>query len=166
MELINTYKSKISENRIQQDIFFAQIDNNTSQTDTIFKQIDKRFVQFYFCTKGNVTFHFSDNYQRPLQDGKGFVIFNSVESLPLQLSVAQHSKMSLIVISIQKLHFIFNENSSHLAVFNSENNTKLYEEIKLSNIVRQILFQMENYSLKDEFKNIYLAGKLNELFLY
>ena len=60
MDLKNTHKSKINEYKLSTDVFIAQIDNFTASTDTILKGIDKRYIQFYFCTKGSLTFNFNN----------------------------------------------------------------------------------------------------------
>ena len=60
MNIKNTHKSIIKEYNISQDVYIAQLDNNTEATDTILKGIDKRYIQFYFCTKGSLTFNFNN----------------------------------------------------------------------------------------------------------
>lgn len=166
MHLKNTYKSIISETRIKENIFFAEIENYTQQTDTITKKIDSRFIQFYFCSKGSIMFHFSEHYQKPLLEERGFVLYNSEKEIPLQLSVASKSKLSIIALHIDKLHRIFAESDTSISLFNTEIQTKFYDEFQISQSLKNVLTQIEQSQFSDKLKPLFLEGKLYEMLVY
>ncbi|MFV0503608.1 MAG: hypothetical protein ACK5LT_06530, partial [Lachnospirales bacterium] len=85
-KLENTHKSKVSEYWPEADIYVSYIDNYTAFTDTLTRKIEKKYIQFYFCTKGGMTFHFNNGgYNIGLTDGLSFLIYNSNLELPLYL---------------------------------------------------------------------------------
>lgn len=162
----NTFKSKIFEEQIESDIFWAQIDNATEITDTIEKNIDSRFVQFFFCTKGNVMFHFSEFYKRPLTENNGFIVYNSEQNLALRLSVSSKSKLAIAVISIQKLHHFFTHSQQEIPFLSKEKNVKFYESFVLSAQIKSVIHQIEHFSMQESLKKHFLYTKLSELLIY
>lgn len=162
----NTFKSKIFEEQIESDIFWAQIDNATEITDTIEKNINSRFVQFFFCTKGNIMFHFSEFYKKPLTESNGFIVYNSEQNLALRLSVSSKSKLVIAVISIQKLHQFFTHSQQEIPFLSEEKNVKFYESFILSAPIKSVIHQMEHISVQENLKKHFLYTKLSELLIY
>jgi AraC family transcriptional activator of pyochelin receptor len=162
----NTYKSKVTEYQFDSEIYLAFVDNNTAFTDTLTRDIDKRFVQFYFCTKGNLTFHFNEgSYQIGLQDGSSFLIYNPTLELPLNVSLSADSKVCMVYVSVDKLHQLFSENNIRSEFLNStKNSTKYYSQQFFSTTIRMVLNQIENNNLNAHFVNLYILGKIYELF--
>src|SRR5690606_30876560 len=101
--LENTYKSKVSEYWPDEGVYVAYVDNHTAFTDTLTRKIDQRFIQFYFCTKGGMTFHFNNgNYKIGLNDGLSFLIYNPTMELPLNLSLNADSKVCMVFRSEER----------------------------------------------------------------
>lgn len=163
MEIKNTYKSKIFEKRIGSDILYASIDNNTTQTDTIAKNVGERFVQFYFCLKGNVTFHFSNNYNKVLEKNQSFLIYNPEKSLPLQLSVSSKSQLHLMMVSVTELHHFFHSKVEDSFLYDTKK--VVYEEHSVSNDMKNIFFQLSHIKLNKAFEDLYFQTKISELIL-
>ncbi len=165
-KLKNTYKSKIKEYWLGSDIYLAHIDNNTAFTDTITKGIDKKFIQFYFCTKGAMTFNFNNgNYKINLNDGFSFLIYNPSLELPLNLSINSDSKVCIVFVSVEKLHSLFTDNNIRAEFLNNTKTpAKYYNQQSVSTTIRMVLNQIENHNLNPHFENLYVLGKVYELF--
>lgn len=167
MELKNTFKSRIKENRVGHDFYLAQIDNYTELTDTINKPIDKRFVQFYFCTRGMATFHFDEEQDVQLiKEGNSLLLFNPVIPIPVNISLSKKSKLIIYVVDIEFMELLFSRYKSFLPMFENNAISSVHKERMLSVQEKMILSQLENYSVKKEFENLYLTSKLNELLVY
>ncbi|MGM5630166.1 AraC family transcriptional regulator [Apibacter raozihei] len=166
MDLKNTFKSRIRENKIGKDIYLAQIDNYTIFTDTISKPVGKRFIQFYFCTKGRATFHFENKDQYLMKEGYSLLLFNSEIDIPINISLAKKSKLIIFVITLNKMEEIFTGFEDKLPFHESLTARTLYKEKLLSVPEKLIITQLENFSLDSDFENMYLSLKLHELLLH
>lgn len=162
----NTYKSKVTEYAFGCEMFLAFVDNQTAFTDTLSRGIEKRFVQFYFCTKGSLNFNFNKgSYQISLYDGASFLIYNPMVELPLNANLSADSKVCMIYVSVDKLHELFSEyNIRSEFLNNTKSNTKYYNQQFFSTTIRMVLNQIENNNLNAHFVNLYILGKIYELF--
>ena len=144
MDLKNTHKSKINEYKLSTDVFIAQIDNFTASTDTILKGIDKRYIQFYFCTKGSLTFNFNNGiYKINLNEGKSFLFYYPTLDIPLSLNINAESKVYIVVLSIQKLHQLFAEYQIQNNLISSMTQEKFYIEREIGPAIKLVLNQIE-----------------------
>ncbi|MBA5628542.1 helix-turn-helix domain-containing protein [Moheibacter lacus] len=165
-KLENTHKSRVSEYWPDSEMYVAYVDNNTAFTDTLSRKIEKKYIQFYFCTKGGMTFHFNNGgYNISLADGSSFLMYNSKMELPLNLSLNADSKVCMIFVSVEKLHHLFSNHNIRAEFLNSSNsNEKYYNQQAFSTTVRMVLNQIENHNLSTHFENLYVLGKVFELF--
>lgn len=165
-KLKNTHKSKISEYWPENDVYVAYVDNNTAFTDTLTRNIDKKFIQFFFCTKGGMTFHFNNGgYNIALNEGLSFLIYNPNLELPLNLNLNADSKVCIVFVSVEKLHDLFSNHNIRAEFLNSSKNpSKYYNQQVFSTTVRMVLNQIENQNLSTHFENLYVLGKVYELF--
>lgn len=164
-KLENTYKSKVKEFWPDGDLYVAYVDNFTAFTDTLTRQIEKKYIQFYFCTKGAMTFNFNDgNYKISLQDNSSFLLYNPSTELPLNLSLNADSKVFIVFISVEKLHHLFSQHNIRAEFLNNTKTpTKFYNQQFFSTTIRMVLNQIENNNLNQHFENLYLLGKTYEL---
>lgn len=166
MDLKNTFKSRIRENKISDKIYLAQIDNYTDVTDTISKPVEKEFVQMYFCIKGTATFHFARNEIYSMEKESTLLIFHPKQNVPINISLAKKSNLIIIVIKIQELEKIFSEYTYKLPFYENAKYKCLFREKLLGIQERQILSQLKDFIIDEEFKNIYLKTKIIEIFLF
>lgn len=163
MEIKNTYKSRIYERKIAEDIFYASIDNTTTQTDTLFKNINERFIQFYFCLKGKITFHFQENYSKVLEENRSFLIFHPNGNLPLQVSVSARSKLNLLVLSVSEMHQLFHYGLMSDSLFDYKQ--QVYENHAVSHEMKYVFSQIENSANLHNFEDLYFRNKITEMLL-
>ena len=165
MDLKNTHKSKINEYKLSTDVYIAQIDNFTESTETILKGVDKRYIQFYFCTKGSLTFNFNNGiYKINLNEGKSFLFYYPTLNIPLSLNINAESKVYIVVLSIQKLHQLFAEYQIKNDLIDSMTQDKFYIEREIVPSIKLVLNQIEQMKLSPQFQNLFLIGKMYELF--
>lgn len=165
MDLKNTHKSKIKEYKLFADAYLAQIDNFTDSTESILKGIDKRYIQFYFCTKGSLTFNFNNGiYKINLNEGKSFLFYYPTLDIPLSLNINAESKVYIIVLSIQKLQELFTNYEIENDLLSTMTQEKFYIEREIIPSIRLVLNQIEQMKLSDQFQNFFLIGKMYELF--
>ncbi|GGF08055.1 transcriptional regulator, AraC family [Chishuiella changwenlii] len=165
MDLKNTHKSKIKEYKLFADAYLAQIDNFTDSTESILKGIDKRYIQFYFCTKGSLTFNFNNGiYKINLNEGKSFLFYYPTLDIPLSLNINAESKVYIIVLSIQKLQELFTNYEIENDLLSTMTQEKFYIEREIIPSIRLVLNQVEQMKLSDQFQNLFLIGKMYELF--
>lgn len=165
MNIKNTHKSIIKEYNISKDVFIALIDNNTASTDTILKGIDKRYIQFYFCTKGSLTFNFNNGiYKINLVEGRSFLFYYPSLDLPLNLNINAESKVYIVVLSIEKLQQLFTEHGIQDNFISRASQNQFYQEKIYTPQIKLVLEQLEENKMAPQFERLYLIGKMYELF--
>lgn len=161
----NTYKSKIREYWPDRDMYIAYVDNNTAFTDTISRSVDRRFIQFFYCTKGGITFHYNEgSYNLILNENLSYLIYNPNLDLPIHLSLQADAKICILLISVEKLHELFLNHDIRPEFLNQTKSTQvIYNQQAFSTTVRIVLNQIENNNLTNHFENLYVLGKVYEL---
>lgn len=165
MNIKNTHKSIIKEYNVSEDVFIALLNNNTASTDTILKGIDKRYIQFYFCTKGSLTFNFNNGiYKINLVEGRSFLFYYPSLDLPLSLNINADSKVCIVVLSIEKLYQLFAEHGIQDNFISNINLNQFYQEKIFTPQIHTLLNQIETLNMPPQFERLYLIGKMYELF--
>ena len=165
MNIKNTHKSIIKEYNVSEDVFIALLDNNTASTETILKGIDKRYIQFYFCTKGSLTFNFNNGIHKiNLIEGRSFLFYYPSLDLPLSLNINADSKVCIVVLKIEKLYQLFAEHSIQDNFISNINLNQFYQEKIYTPQIKIALQQIEELNLAPQFERLYLIGKMYELF--
>ena len=165
MNIKNTHKSIIKEYKVSEDVFIALLDNNTASTETILKGIDKRYIQFYFCTKGSLTFNFNNGiYKINLVEGRSFLFYYPSLDLPLNLNINAESKVCIVVLKIEKLYQLFAEHGIQDNFISNINLNQFYQEKIFTPQIQAVLQQIETLNMPPQFERLYLIGKMYELF--
>lgn len=162
----NTHKSKIREVKTSSDSGLLSIENTVNQTDTIIKWIEKRFIQLYFCTRGNASLVFESAPRGiHLKAGKSFLIHTPSNDLTVNINIAQESKIALALISVKKLHKLFLENVEQIPFLNGRDTSKCFHrEKEISPELFMVLSQMERYFSNNTLEKLYFNAKICELF--
>ncbi|MFV0531159.1 MAG: helix-turn-helix transcriptional regulator [Flavobacteriales bacterium] len=165
--LQNTFKSKIHDVKVNDETYFVYLHNHTHSTETINKPISRKYIQFYFCTKGSATLNFSDgSYKLPIMHNKAFLLYNPNNELPINLNISERSKIFILLITVDHFHSIFMKTGQEIPFLTNENiNNKFYKDFNLSSNILSILRECEKYQLNENFKSIYYQAKIHELFV-
>ncbi|APD06117.1 regulatory protein PchR [Flavobacteriaceae bacterium UJ101] len=165
--LKNTFKSKIHDIKVNDETYFAYIHNHTDSTETINKPISKKYIQFYFCTKGGATLNFNEgSYKLPIMHHKAFLLYNPNNELPINLNINEKSKVFILLITVDHFHSIFMKTGEEIPFLTNENiNNKFYKDFDITSNLLSILKDCEKYQLNENFKSIYYQAKIHELFV-
>ncbi|MBQ0147106.1 MAG: helix-turn-helix transcriptional regulator, partial [Flavobacteriaceae bacterium] len=158
-------KSIIKEYKVSEDVYIAVLDNTTPSTETILKGIDKRYIQFYFCIKGSLTFNFNNGiYKINLVENRSFLFYYPSLDLPLSLNIHADSKVFIVVLSLEKLFHLFTEYGIQDDFISNINLNKFYQEKIFTPQIALLLSQIEENKLAPQFEKLYLIAKMYELF--
>jgi AraC-like DNA-binding protein len=151
--------------KIEKEFLLYLFRNEEEQLYKIQKPINQGFIQFHFGLKGKGKFIFNQGtYALELKEEKSLLFYNPQQELPLHLELAPHSLLVSVVISIQKFHALFSEQSEFIPFLTAANkDKKYYKEEALSPSMAIVLSQMFHYNLNSFIKNLYYKGKGYEL---
>ena len=151
--------------KIENDFILFIYKNDESNAYTIKRPINKGLIQFHFGVKGKGKFIFNEgNYALELREEKSLLLYNPQKELPLVLEMSPKSSVITVLISIQKFHGLFSNESSHIPFLSVENkDEKYYKENQISPSMAVVLSQFIHYNLNPSLKNLYYKGKAYEL---
>ena len=157
----------------QKDIFLGEnffcilAENQEVHSQEISRDIDSTYIQFHFVLRGSINFLFNDGaYQLDIEERKYLMLYNPMRDLPLNINLNGQSTLISILISIDKFHQLFSEDSHNITFLSKENiNQRYYNENKISKSISIVLNQMLNdYDVNTSSNSLYLKAKVYELF--
>tara|TARA_B100000927_G_scaffold289968_1_gene287664 strand:+ start:2547 stop:3413 length:867 start_codon:yes stop_codon:yes gene_type:complete len=157
----------------QKDIFLGEnffcilAENQEVHSQEISRDIDSTYIQFHFVLRGSINFLFNDGaYQLEIEERKYLMLYNPMRDLPLNINLNGQSTLISILISIDKFHQLFSEDSHNITFLSKENiNQRYYNENKISKSISIVLNQMLNdYDVNTSNNSLYLKAKTYELF--
>lgn len=159
--------------RSQEDIFLGEnffcilAENQDLDNKEIIRDVDSTYIQFHFVLRGNINFLFNDGaYQLNIEERKYLMLYNPMRDLPLNINVNGQSTLISVLISIDKFHQLFSEDSHNITFLSKDNiNQRYYNENKISKSISMVLNQMLNdYDVNFSGNSLYLKAKAYELF--
>tara|TARA_B100000287_G_C20527370_1_gene739430 strand:+ start:91 stop:957 length:867 start_codon:yes stop_codon:yes gene_type:complete len=156
----------IDELNLEEKFVFLRIKNYNNNVELFERHVDSEYIQFHFALQGNLNFIFNQgNYQLPLVKNRYLILYNPQRSLPLEMKFEKDTTCITILISIHKFHKLFSNESGDVSFLNNENaNQKYYKEYEISNSLIFVLNQIMNFDLNSITGELYLKGKMYELF--
>ncbi len=151
--------------KIENEFILYRFQNDGSETFKIEKPIQQGLIQFHFGIKGKAKFIFNQGtYALDLNEEKSYLFYNPQKELPLNMELASNTWVISIIISIQKFHSLFSNESGHIPFLSDENkDKKYYKEGEISPSMAIVLSQLFHYNLNPSIKNLYYKGKGYEL---
>ena len=161
----NTAESSVLLSELDENISLAKVDNNQGDALQIKGKLDPELIQFYFCTKGSVTFSFLQGaYVRKLETGKSYLFYNPQGSLAHEIEVAPNTKFLALFISVKQLHHLFVHDSDELSFLNNQNaNQRFYNESDISPALSMVIDQLFLVQTSASTQNLYYRGKIFEI---
>lgn len=159
--------------RSQEDIFLGEnffcilAENQDLDNKEIIRDVDSTYIQFHFVLRGSINFLFNDGaYQLNIEERKYLMLYNPMRDLPLNINVNGQSTLISVLISIDKFHQLFSEDSHNITFLSKDNiNQRYYNENKISKSISMVLNQMLNdYDVNFSGNSLYLKAKAYELF--
>ncbi len=151
--------------KIENEFILYRFQNDGNETFKIEKDIQQGLIQFHFGIKGKAKFIFNQGtYALDLNEEKSYLFYNPQKELPLNMELAPNTWVICIIISIQKFHSLFTNESGHIPFLSDENkDKKYYNEGEISPSMAIVLSQLFHYNLNPSIKNLYYKGKGYEL---
>ena len=151
--------------KIESEFILYRFQNDGNETFKIEKPILQGLIQFHFGIKGKAKFIFNQGtYALDLNEEKSYLFYNPQKELPLNMELAPNTWVISIVISIQKFHSLFSNESGNIPFLSDDNkDKKYYNEGDISPSMAIVLSQLFHYNLNPSIKNLYYKGKGYEL---
>ncbi|MBK8405754.1 MAG: helix-turn-helix transcriptional regulator [Saprospiraceae bacterium] len=141
-----------------------QLINDVAYVPDIQPAFEKGKIYLLFCLEGASTFAFGPVYQRVLNAGKVFMIYNPDTDLPYRQTLSEGTRLVKLKMSLDHLHQLFVPELQDAPVFNPENvNRKYYEEKEIPGELIVILHQLFEIKLPANTLRLFLQGKAIEI---
>ena len=165
MDVKNNDKSSKEITALENDFSVIRIKNDLDLPKTLQHPVDQEFIQFHFCSKGQMNFSFNQgNYNFPLSDGHSMLLFNPQKTLPIDLELAPQTWLVSILISVTRFHSLFSSDADHISFLSPENSSKkYYDTLPFSSSIAVVLSQVLQAKVHDSMKELYFKGKVYEL---
>jgi AraC family transcriptional regulator len=165
MDVKNNVKSSKEITALEDDFSVLRIKNDLDLPKTLQHPVDQEFIQFHFCSKGQMNFSFNQgNYNFPLSDGHSMLLFNPQKTLPIDLELAPQTWLVSILISVTRFHSLFSSDADHISFLSPENSSKkYYDTLPFSSSIAVVLSQVLQAKVHDSMKELYFKGKVYEL---
>ena len=165
MDVKNNDKSSKKITALENDFSVLRIRNDLDLPKTVQHPVDQEFIQFHFCSKGQMNFSFNQgNYSFPLSDGHSMLLFNPQKTLPIDLEMAPHTWLVSILISVTRFHSLFSSDADHISFLSPENSSKkYYDTLPFKSSIAVVLSQILQAKVHDSMKELYFKGKVYEL---
>ena len=165
MDVKNNDKSSKEITALEDDFSVLRIRNDLDLPKTVQHPVDQEFIQFHFCSKGQMNFSFNQgNYNFPLSDGHSMLLFNPQKTLPIDLELAPQTWLVSILISVTRFHSLFSSDADHISFLSPENSSKkYYDTLPFTSSIAVVLSQVLQAKVHDSMKELYFKGKVYEL---
>lgn len=165
MDVKNNVKSSKEITALEDDFSVLRIKNDLDLPKTVQHDVDQEFIQFHFCSKGQMNFSFNQgNYNFPLSDGHSMLLFNPQKTLPIDLELAPQTWLVSILISVTRFHSLFSSDADHISFLSPENSSKkYYDTLPFTSSIAVVLSQVLQAKVHDSMKELYFKGKVYEL---
>ena len=165
MDVKNNDKSSKKITALEDDFSVLRIRNDLDLPKTVQHPVDQEFIQFHFCSKGQMNFSFNQgNYSFPLSDGNSMLLFNPQKTLPIDLEMAPQTWLVSILISVTRFHSLFSSDADHISFLSPENSSKkYYDTLPFKSSIAVVLSQILQAKVHDTMKELYFKGKVYEL---
>ena len=165
MDVKNNDKSSKEITALENDFSVIRIKNDLDLPKTLQHPVDQEFIQFHFCSKGQMNFSFNQgNYNFPLSDGHSILLFNPQKTLPIDLELAPQTWLVSILISVTRFHSLFSSDADHISFLSTENSSKkYYDTLPFTSSIAVVLSQVLQAKVHDSMKELYFKGKVYEL---
>ncbi len=153
------------ETELEQGFFLLMNENKLDKSIRIKKEIDSSYIQIHFCVQGDAKLFFNEGkYNVPIEDSKSLLLYNPNQDLPMDIELGQRSKLTSLLISIEKLHTFFTREAGIIHFLNEENrNKKYYADKAISTGESIVLSQIVSHHVQPAMEKLYLKAKIYEL---
>ncbi len=161
----NIVKSAFDEIVLEKGFYVLIFQNESKSTQVFERKIDSEYIQIHFCLRGGSKFIFNKNtYTFDVLSNKSFLLYNPQRTLPINLKLQPKTTLVSLLISIEKFHSLFSNESKYIPFLSQQNRIKKYYEIsEIKPYVSIVLQQITSSNIDRLSRELYLKGKVYEL---
>lgn len=158
-------EGSFDETYIEKGFFILTYKNDNENIEVVERRIESNFIQFHFCTKGEATFVFNKGtYRLPIHNDTSLLLYNPQRDLPIHLEVQPNCWLVSLVISLEKFHGLFSQDTSYVTFLSEDNREKkYYKDGVVSPSMAVVLNQLLSFNLNNSIKPLYFKGKAYEM---
>ena len=158
-------KGSFDETYMEKGFFILTYKNDNKNIEVVERNIDSSYIQFHFCTKGEATFVFNHGtYRLPILNDTSLLLYNPQRDLPIHLEVQPNCWLVSLVISLEKFHGLFSQDTSYVTFLSDDNrDKKYYKDGIVSPSMAVVLNQLLSFNLNNSIKPLYYKGKAYEM---
>ena len=126
--------------------------------------IPQGLIQFYYALDNTFTFEYSAYYNRQLESGKYFFMYNPNTDMKFRVTGSAKGKWVAIFVRIEQLHSWFMNSDLALPFLKGENGNRVYyDELEVSPTSRWALESLFSTDLTPAANRIFASGKMREV---
>lgn len=150
---------------IEEGITLLKTQNNGESIKEVTKSVRKTCLQIHFCLHSSVKLLFNQgNYSINIANQNSLLLYNPQQELPIHIELKPNAKLLTLLITIEKFHSFFSNESGLIPFLKDDNrNKKYYKDKELGTNEIIVLNQMFNFSLHASLEKLYIKGKVFEL---
>ncbi|KOY53070.1 helix-turn-helix transcriptional regulator [Polaribacter dokdonensis] len=161
----NVGESTLDEINLEKGFYILHFQNESKEIENFEREIDSSFIQIHFCLRGKSKFLFNNNsYSFDVLDNRSILLYNPQRTLPINLEIQPKTTLISLLISIEKFHSLFSNESGYIPFLSDENsNKKYYDDAEIKPTVAIVLQQIINSNINSSIRDLYVKGKVYEL---
>lgn len=149
---------------IEEGFRLVKLENDTTDVLKYKRDVNNTFIQLHFCFKNNTKLHFGPHYTLDIKENNSLLLYNPIQSLPINLDLEPGSKQVILIIAIKVFHSFFSQVADLIPFLKDDNKDKKYyldKALTPSEIL--VLNQICNDHMHESLLKLYTKGKVFEL---
>ena len=164
-ENINVARGSFQEDSLEEGFSLLRFQNPLKERITIDYPLDKNYLQLHFVLKGQAQFVYNENnYQLQLLEDQSLMLYNTQKDLPIKAELWPGSWMITVVMTLQKFHSLFSDQTDQIFYLSLATKEKKYYSLETISPSKSIILnQLMHLGVHDSVRTLYIKGKLYEL---
>lgn len=161
----NIARGSFQEEVLEEGFRLLRFQNPLKERISLDYPLDKNYLQLHFVLKGQAQFGYNENnYQLQLLEDHSLMLYNTQKDLPINAELWPGSWMITVVMTLQKFHSLFSDQTHHISNLSSASKEKKYYSLEMVSPSKAIILnQLMHLGIHDSVRKLYITGKLYEL---
>jgi len=151
---------------LEDELYILNITDLDETVNYVWDEVNNNYIQFHFVTSGKAKFYFNNSqYAIDLTKEESILLYNPDQNIPINVELDKSATLLSVIVKIETFHSFFSNESSYISFLSEENrHKKFYSKTPIPPQGLVVLSQMSKYRYNLWLKNLYLKGKVYELF--
>ncbi len=161
----NNDKCIVKELNVEPGFTVLKFNNDRNTVCEFSKETASDIIQIHFSLKNKTFLLFGGgSYVIPVIENSSMLLYNPQKELPVQLRIDPGSKYILLLVTIEKFHSFFTEESALIRFLDgAHKDKKFYQDKKLGAHEIVVLNELFKFELHSSLEILYTKGKIFEL---